>query len=77
MLEVENTENGIKLTFLTNENKKITGIYNLGKLSLEDLKRLVGNDIAFSDEREMHITKAWTKTGRPIYCDDPFHVFDR
>lgn len=79
LLSAEETENGIRITFLDQENKTVTGIYNKGNLSLSDIQRLIGNTIAFTNTDKnggIHITKAWDgKT--PTYCDDIRHGMDR
>jgi len=77
LIEVKEKEKGIKLTFINEFNEKKTGIYNLGKLSSQDLKKMIGCRISFRDEEGIEIAKAWTKEGRPAYCDDFFHALDR
>ena len=80
LINVEKVENGIKLTFLNQENEEISGIYNNNILNEEKLKKLIGHHVSFSNNKEnecVDIHKAWEPNGKPIFCDDPKHGFDR
>ncbi len=77
LISAKEVANGIKITFLTEENKTVTGIYNRENLNLNDLQRLIGSKIAYSESKNnFHITKAW-EGEKPVYCDDKSHGFDR
>ncbi len=80
LLAAEKAENGIKITFLNENNETVTGIYNNGNLSLSDIQKLIGNRIALNDankQGELHITKAWNDNNTPTFCDDVRHGMDR
>ncbi len=73
----EKVENGTKLTLVDYEGKEITGVYNLGNLTYEQIEKMIGQKISCSNKDEnLHVHKAWNgKT--PTFCDDPKHGFDR
>ena len=80
LINVEKVENGIKLTFLDYENKEVSGIYNNKILNEDDLKKLIGHHVSFSNNKEnedIDVHKAWEANGRPSFCDDLKHGFDR
>lgn len=81
LINVEKVENGIKLTFLNQEsNEEVSGIYNNSILKEDDLKKLIGHHVSFSNNREnvdINVHKSWEPNGRPSFCDDPKHGFDR
>ena len=77
LINCEQRKNGIELTFKDLGGNEFSGIYNLGNLELNELKKLIGNQISFSDREDgFHVHKAWDGE-KPTYCDDPFHGFDR
>ncbi len=77
LIRCEQKENGIELTFQDDGGNEFSGMYSLGNLSLEQMQKLIGNRVSFSDREDgLHVHKAWNGE-KPTYCDDPFHGFDR
>lgn len=79
LIKVEESKEGIKLTFLDYENKEYYGIYNNGLLTAEQLTKLIGHHVSISNKttEKIEIKKAWEPCGRVSFCDDPKHGFDR
>ena len=77
LIRAENTDKGIKLTFLNSDNKEVSGIYNNGNLREEDFTKLIGQQISFTGKEELDVHKTWDEKGTPTYCDDPMHGIDR
>ena len=73
----EKVENGTKLTLTDLEGNEMSGIYNSGNLSFEQMQQLVGLQISCTREDEnIHVHKAW-KGETPTFCDNEKHGFDR
>ena len=71
------TKEGIQIIFKDLGGNEFSGIYNRGNLKLDDLQKLIGSQISFTDtEKGIQVHKAWDGK-KPIYCDDPKHGFDR
>ena len=80
LINCEEVNGKIKLTFIDQAtNKETTGIYTNGNLNLERMRKLIGSDLSIEfNEQEMYaVRKAWDEDGRPNFCDDGNHGFDR
>ena len=76
IINCEKVENGTKLTLADLEGKEISGVYNLGNLSFEQIKKLVGHQISCTrEDGELSVHKAWDGD-IPVFCDDDEHATD-
>jgi len=65
----EKAENGTKLTLVDLEGNEISGTYNLGNLSFEQMQKLVGQQISCTQENDsLNVHTAW-KGKKPTFCD--------
>ena len=77
LIDCKETKGGIELIFKDLGGNEFSGIYNLGNLNINEMRRLIGNQISFTDREDgLRIHKAWDGE-KPIYCDDPKHGIDR
>lgn len=68
LIKVEQTEEGIRLTFLDANNEEISGIYDNAVLSKEKLEQMIGYHISFADKKDnISISKAWNREGKPSF----------
>ena len=69
-------ENGIKLILEDLEGNEISGTYNLGNLSFEQMQKMVGQQISCSNkDNNIHVHKAWDGN-TPTFCDSDEHAND-
>lgn len=78
LINCKETENGIEVTLRDLGGNEFSEIYNRGNLSLDQIQRLIGSQISFSDREKdgFHVHKAWNGE-QPTYCDDIKHGMDR
>ena len=77
LLNATECDKGIKITYETLEKEIKTGIYTNRNLSVEDLNKMTGQQISFSEnENKINVHKAWDGE-TPTFCDDPIHGIDR
>ena len=68
--------NGIEVTFVDLNGNEFSDIYN-GKLTIEDIKKLKGTHISFSDkENGIEFNRAWDGK-KPVFSKEPYAGDDR
>ena len=79
LTKVTENEDGIVLTFIDNESKEEhSGKYTNGALTADQLKELIGTQIAFTGkEKDIGIiTRAWDGN-KPVYANERYAGDDR
>ena len=76
IVKCERGKNGAKLTLKDLEGNEISGVYNLGNLSFEQMQKLVGQQISCTrEDGEINVHKAWDGD-TPTFCDNDEHAAD-
>lgn len=71
LIKVEETDAGIKLTFLGRDDTEFSGIYDNAVLSKDKLEKMIGYNISYANEQEqVRINKAWDTEGKPSFSND-------
>ena len=77
LIKCKQKDDGIELFFKDENGNEFSRIYNNGNLNLDQLTKMVGQKIGFSEtEKGINVNKAWDGE-TPTYCDDSRHGFDR
>ena len=77
LINCTETKEGIKLIFRDLGGHDFSGIYNLGNLNIDQLKKLIGTQISFSEtEKGINVHRAWDGN-KPVFSEETYAGDDR
>ena len=77
LINCQETKKGIELTFKDLGGNEFSGVYNLGNLSFEQIKKLKGTQISFIEtEKGIDVKRAWDGK-KPVFSEETYAGDDR